>query len=106
MDVPKGRLGGAAGIVEKMTRFTKLLRLKDVSEEKIANSGPSAFSPGTRAVGGKKLKTDGALNRSSLISAEPINDPPTFSEFKMPSLVALNARRIFVMKSTGSRNLP
>src|SRR5215470_6009542 len=97
MDVPRGRSGVAAGIVEKITRLTKLSRRKDVSDEKSANSGPRTLSPGTLADGGKKLKTDGALNKSSFISAEPMAEPPTFKEFNTPSLVALNARRILVM---------
>ena len=33
-------------------------------------------------------------------------EPATLSEFNMPSLLALNARKMFVMKSAGSRNFP
>jgi hypothetical protein len=93
-------------MVEKITRLTKLARLKEVNDENNANSGPSAFSPGTRAVGGKKLNTDGALNRSSFISADPMAELLTLSEFKIPSLFALKARKILVMNCTGSRSLP
>src|SRR5262249_39566227 len=52
MDVPLGRFGGAAGIVEKITRLTKLSRRKAVRDEKSTNCGPSTLSPGTLAVGG------------------------------------------------------
>src|SRR5215470_15592690 len=83
IDVPNGRSGGAAGIpvrlvVEdrgvKITLLIKLSRRNEVSDEKSANSGPNTFCPGTLAVGGKKLKTDGALKISSFISAEPIGE--------------------------------
>jgi hypothetical protein len=47
-----GRFGGSAGIVKKITLLAKLARLSEVSEEKIPNCGPSAFSPGTLTVGG------------------------------------------------------
>src|SRR5215470_12729422 len=115
MDVPDGRSGGAAGIPTKppllaivctIIRFTKLARLKEVSDENSANSGPNTFVPGTLAVGGKKLKTDGALKISSFISADPMADPPTLSESNTPSLVALNARKTLVMNCAGSRSLP
>src|SRR5215813_5713337 len=70
--VPVGRSGSALGIpvVETISRYTKFARRSDVSDEKSTNSGPNTDSPGTRAVGGKKLKTDGGLNRSWFISAE------------------------------------
>ena len=93
-------------MVENRTRLTKLARRNEVSEEKIANSGPSTLSPGTRAAGGKKLNTDGALKISWLISADPMAEPPTLSESSTPSLAALNARKSPVMNSAGSRSLP
>ena len=102
-----GRFGGAGGMVEKITRLTKLARRKAVKDEKIANSGPrTPVSPSTLAVGGKKLNTEGAVNTSWLISAAPMAEPPTLSESNTPSLVALKARRRLVMNSTGSRSLP
>src|SRR4030095_1314962 len=60
MDVPVGRFGAAAGMFEKITLFAKLARLSEVSEEKIPNCGPSEFSPGTLAVAGEKIRTDGS----------------------------------------------
>src|SRR5262249_34591966 len=106
--VPVGRSGSALGIpvVETISRYTKFARRSDVSDEKSTNSGPNTDSPGTRAVGGKKLKTDGGLNKSSFIFAEPMAEPLTVTEFKTPSLFAPNARSMFAMKSAGSRNFP
>src|SRR5512144_3322549 len=52
MDVPLGRFGCAAGMVEKMTRLTKFARRIEVKEENKTNCGPRTFSPGTLALGG------------------------------------------------------
>ena len=53
IDVPVGLFGGSAGMVAKIILLTKLSRRKEVSEEKIANCGPSTLaSPGTRVVDG------------------------------------------------------
>ena len=54
MDVPVGLSVElvVGGMVEKITRYAKLSRRSEVREEKMANCGPSAFSPGTLAVGG------------------------------------------------------
>src|SRR5215468_2851194 len=51
-DVPLGRFGGAADMVEKITLLTKLSRLKEVRDENSTNCGPSTLSPGTLAPGG------------------------------------------------------
>ena len=52
MDVPLGRLGCAAGMVEKMTRLTKFARLIEVKEENKTNCGPRTVVPGILALGG------------------------------------------------------
>src|SRR4030095_6513141 len=53
IDVPTGRFGNATGIVENTRRLMKLSRLRELRDEKMANSGPTAFSPATLALGGK-----------------------------------------------------